>query len=253
MFHLLRTLLFVSLVVSQAVKAREIISVDEAYPPYMYKSINEEALGLYPYLIKEIYKRMGVEVTIQALPWKRALLYGKDGDTAIGGIYFNQERAKHFDYSKAIYKETLYIYVLKDKVFDFKTLTDLQGKSIGTNYGWSYGSEFDDLKNQGIFTIEESHNNLSNFKKLLIGRVDCIIIEELAASIILQDQSLSSHIQKLDIPATSNHAFIAYHKNNNKNQFIEQLNKTIQFLKQSGDYERLITAYWTSTINFTYN
>jgi polar amino acid transport system substrate-binding protein len=142
-----------------------VVAVDNGYPPYMYGT-EKGAKGLYPRQIKAIFSRLGVEVDVQALPWKRALKSGEEGKAAVGGIYKNKKRLEIYDYSQPIFEETLAIYVRKGNAFPFKDLSDLKGKNIGINRGWSYGEAFDKARKEGLFKVQEANTNQANLQKL---------------------------------------------------------------------------------------
>lgn len=150
------------------------ISVDLANPPFMYVK-NGKAAGLYPFLVQEVFRKMEIPVTIQPLPWKRAIKEADAGQAGIAGIYKNPEREKKYDYSQALFQEKLVIFVRKENLFSYQKIDDLKGKKIGVIRGWSYGEKFDTAREKGMFVVEEAKGDAQNFKKLLRNRIDCVI------------------------------------------------------------------------------
>ena len=124
------------------------VSVDEAYPPYMY-SKNNVATGLYPGIVTTIFSRIGRDASVSALPWKRALRFGEDGLGGVAGIYKNKERLTIYDYSDPLYEEKMVLYVKKGHAFAFSDIEDLRGKKVGLNFGWSYGDAIDSARKEG--------------------------------------------------------------------------------------------------------
>src|SRR5690606_24567875 len=84
-------------------RAETLVAVDNANPPFMYQQ-DEQPMGLYPLMLQAVFARLGEPLSIQAMPWKRALLRGAAGELGIGGIYKNSERLEVFDYSAPIFE-----------------------------------------------------------------------------------------------------------------------------------------------------
>ena len=206
---------------THAQSEKVVVAVDKGYPPYMYGS-QKDAKGLYPRQIRAIFSRINVEVDIKALPWKRALNLGEKGAAAVGGIYKNLERSKIYDYSHPIDEETISIYVRKGDAFPFKELTDLKGKKIGINFGWSYGEAFDKASKEGLFTVEESHTNLASLQMLVRKRIDCFVSDHLAVTQIIRQTELSDKIEKLEHPAAINKSYIVFAKSINKRELLDR-------------------------------
>mgnify|MGYP003339158857 CR=1 FL=1 len=86
--------------------AKDLVLFDEANPPYMYGS-EGKAVGIYPALLAEAFKRAGIEVECQAGPWKRDLAGLDAGANGVGGIYKNAERLLKYDYSDKLFDEVI--------------------------------------------------------------------------------------------------------------------------------------------------
>ena len=98
---------------------------------------------------------------------------GHAGEVGIGGIYQTTKRLRVFDYSVPLFTEHVRLYVLKANTFEFNTLADLNGKTLGALMGWSYGDSFDNAREAGLINVDAVNNDAANYLKLLSGRVDC--------------------------------------------------------------------------------
>lgn len=236
--------LFFSLFVSAPIYAAEplIIGMDNSYPPYMQGNSNI-AEGLYPDLIQAVFKRMGMDVNVKALPWKRAVSGIDKGEIGLGGLYKNDERLKKYDFSDAIYEETLVIYFNKQKPFRFESLKDLDGHVIGINSGWSYGGDFDKARADGKFKVKELKTNTQNLKMLAAGRVDAVIIDSLSSDLIVRENKLGQTVDKLPTSVTVNGAFIAFHKNARMQPLLKRFNETLSEMKTDGGYQNIIENF----------
>jgi ABC-type amino acid transport substrate-binding protein len=117
-------------VAQSATNSGIVIAVDSGNAPFMYEK-SGQAAGLYPDLLQEAFKRMGIAASIKAYPWKRALVLGERGEAGIGGIYKTDARVKIYDYSAPLFSEKILIYVKKGSGFEFNTVNDLKGKTLG--------------------------------------------------------------------------------------------------------------------------
>lgn len=235
--------LFLSMLSISSIYAGPVkVSVDEAYPPYMYNR-NNVATGLYPDVVAAVFARIGHDTLISALPWKRALRMGEAGMASVAGIYKNQERLAIYDYSDPLYEEKLVLYVKKGHTFAFSNIADLEGKKVGLNFGWSYGDAIDSARAAGLFSTDDSvKNNLANFRKLIGGRVDCFIVDELAARRIISQQGFDGLVEPLDIPVSVNAGYLVFSKTLKQKGLIGEFNKAMKQLRRDGAYEAIIDS-----------
>ena len=223
-----------------------IVVTDNGYPPYSFGN-TEKAEGLYPRLIKTIFARMGITVNLKALPWDKAVNEGKEGNAAVIGIYKNNERLKIFDYSEPIFEERLAVYTKRGKTFDFNQLSDLKGKRIGLNRGWSYGEAFDNARKKYHFNVNESQTNEQGFHKLVRGTIDCLIADQVAASQIIRHENLSDQVERLNKLAAVNKAYVVFVKSLKKQHVLEKFNQALEEMKKDGSYRKIIQDSITSS------
>ncbi len=218
------------------------VFVDEAYPPYMYSRSNV-ATGLYPDVVAAVFASIGRDTSVSALPWKRALRMGEAGVGGVAGIYKNQERLAIYDYSDPLYEEKLVLYVKKGHAFAYSNLADLKGKSVGLNFGWSYGDAIDSARTSGLFWADDSvKNNVANFRKLIGERIDCFIVDELAARRIISQQGFNGLVEQLDIPVSVNAGYLVFSKALKQKELIDAFNKAMEQLRHEGTYEVIVDS-----------
>lgn len=225
-----------------AVEAIE-IAVDQSNPPFMYEDKNGQAAGLYPILLRAVFERMGVQAQVNPYPWKRALDMGEKGQVGVGGIYKNTRRLQIFDYSEVLYSEKIVLYVRTGQAFQFSKIQDLQGKTIGTLTGWSYGDEFDLARERGGFVVEEVGSDDENFKKLLLGRLDCIAVIELGAAEIILKEHYDEQIEELPVPLAVNDTYLVFAKNSPQAELLKNFNAILRAMKLDGSYVALIRTW----------
>lgn len=224
------------------------VFVDNSYPPYMYELDDSEADGLYPRLLERIISNTAHEAKVLATPWKRALVYGAKGVGAVGGAYKNDERMKIYDYSAPLYQEKLVLFVNKDKPFEYHDISDLKGKVIGVNRGWSYGQEFDAARDAKLFQINERGNTSENFKMLALGRIDCLILDQLSGDSYVRLLGMGDKISSLSTPFSMNNAYLIISKELKMTDFLDDFNESLKAIREDGTYEKIVQAFIKGTM-----
>ncbi|MCG7498852.1 transporter substrate-binding domain-containing protein [Vibrio sp. Of7-15] len=222
------------------------IAVDNDNPPYMYQE-GSIVKGLYPLLLRTVFHRMGVPLEVRAYPWKRVLHIGESGKAGVGGAYQTEPRLKIFDYSKPIYTETLLLYVNTDKAFQFNGLEDLKGKRVGIIKGWSYGDPFDKAKQDGLFTVYPVNSDTTNFKNLLLGRVDCIVATKLSGFLTIKKNDYHHKFKILKRPVAVNHTYLVFAKHLKYQALLNQFDGVLMKMKEEGTYDELVAGFLESS------
>ena len=219
-----------------------VVYVDSSNPPFMYLDKSKQAAGFYPELIQQIFKKLDKKVSVSPLPWKRLLQYSSQGKGAVAGIYKNKKRLLIYDYSDALFTETICIYVRKNKPFSFQSLKDLSGRKIAVIRGWSYGDEFDAFKQKKLMILFENSSDENNFKMLASKRVDAVIALKSSASTTLKKLKMNT-VQRLKKPITLNPTYLVFAKSVNKKAFILQFNKALIANKKTDAWKKLLTKW----------
>lgn len=219
-----------------------VIALDSAYPPYMHGS-KSKPRGLYANLLKKIFGKMKLSLTLEPKPWKRVMTKAKVGKWGVGGIYKNSERIKIFDYSEPIYYERLVLFTRKNSNINFKKLSDLKGKVIGVMRGWSYGEDFDKAKKRKVFRVQETNEGTQSFKLLLKKRVDAVVMDSVSANIILKKEGWLNQVNESTHPVAKNAAYIVFLKTMNQKELINKFNSTVQQMKEDGSYQKIISEF----------
>ncbi|RED48576.1 substrate-binding periplasmic protein [Aestuariispira insulae] len=158
---------------------------DNAYPPYSYKEGGEER-GIYTAILKEAFAKMGdYEVTIEMVPWKRALSSIEKGDGfALYPPYHRPSlRPWITPYSEPILDETTVVYCREAVIAERAPKSfpdDYKGLVFVNNTGYASGGDaFMALVEAGEIKMQEAKSTQLNLKKMLLGRGDCFINDRL--------------------------------------------------------------------------
>lgn len=215
-----------------------LINVDEGNPPFMF-SKNGKSAGVYPAVMSAVFARISVPVRFEPKPWKRALKEIDDGTAGLGGIYKNDERAKKYDYSEAMFTENIAVYFNKAKPIDFNSVADLRGKKVGVIRGWSYGETFDAARKEGKVAVEEAASDTANLNKLALERLDAVLVIEEAGKNIISTEKLTT-IEQGKVYLASNKAHLAFNKSAKQTELLANFNKALLSMKQDGSLNRIV-------------
>jgi polar amino acid transport system substrate-binding protein len=173
---------FFSVTFAQEVK--EVVFIADPWPPFnIGKTQIEEGIALE--ICKELFSRLSIRFSTRLYPWKRVLLYLKEGEGSMGKkvdftfpIIKTTEREEYLVFSDAIISDRsvlLYNKKRKDGPIDWTgKIEDLKQYKFGIVYGYSYGKMFDNAFKNGILKTESNVTTEANFKKLLSQRIDII-------------------------------------------------------------------------------
>ncbi|MCG8685385.1 MAG: transporter substrate-binding domain-containing protein [Desulfobacterales bacterium] len=192
------------LVPSLLFAADKVILSNGEWAPYLGKNLKNG--GPTSDAVAQAFKAVGVEVEYKwyGESWKRAYHDALAGKKVQGTLVWSKkpEREKEMHYSEGMLipgQKTVFFH-LKDKAFDWKTIDDLKGLKIGGRLGYTYGEDFDNAAKDGVFRLEEADKEIVNFKKLLAGRLDLVVVSE----------DIGNELLKKEMPADKS-ALITYH------------------------------------------
>lgn len=151
-------------------QAQKIIIALGEYPPYYSKELKH--FGILPNLASEIFAAEGIEVEYVWLPWARAYQGVKEGlyHASFTGAKTPQ-RQKVFNYSKALYNNTIVFFHHKTFDFSWQNIEDLSKERIGGTLSYAYSKEFAQAEKEGRLRVERAKSDILNIRKLLKGRI----------------------------------------------------------------------------------
>ncbi|MDE1464280.1 substrate-binding periplasmic protein [Spartinivicinus poritis] len=220
-----------------------IIANGEWYPLI---SKNLQHFGVLCHIISEAFAKEGVKVVYKWVPWKRAYQHTLNGTyDATAAWVPTPERKKLFIFSDTMYTNQKVFFHLKSYNFDWKTIADLQGISIGGAIGYTYGIEFDKAAKAGTINIQWTKTDKQNFNKLLAKRIKIFPQEvEIGYGYIsefpTEQAKLLTHHPKPLMQTTHHLIFSKKIKKNTK--LVQLFNSGLKKLKDSGKYNDFITA-----------
>lgn len=151
------------------------VAVDDDFPPFSFSN-NGVPMGIDVDIVRELGRRMGIDVTITLMPWKRLLDKTTKGELhAAMSLFRTEEREKFAIFIHPIHYSTFVLFVKKGNEFPFEALSDLYGKKIMKEAGFSVDQEFDTAVNQGKIHIQEIFQSAGVFHFIVNGHYDAFV------------------------------------------------------------------------------
>jgi polar amino acid transport system substrate-binding protein len=229
--------------VSANVWAAPLIFVADEYPPYTYME-NGRMTGIDVDIVSEICRRLRVEATFEAMPWKRVLKTVKDGNAAgIPSIYHTEERTEflHFS-SEPLYFAKTVIFARKDNPVKISGIEDTKGKTVGIMADYSYGSAFDEYAGMKKITCYEIKILARILDK---GRINFAAADEMAYRFVSKNFGLRYNFKAV-YTLTENPLYAGFSKKGLGSRaeiLAEEFGKIIRQMKAEGKIEKIMDKY----------
>ncbi|WP_028865829.1 substrate-binding periplasmic protein [Psychromonas aquimarina] len=144
------------------------------FPPFNYMQ-DDVLTGIDIDIVKEMAKRLNLEIKITSAPWKAVMHHIETGRVDGGfAAFMTPERQQFSLYTAPLHDETMYLFMREDNQFPFTSLHDLDGKIIAKENGAFISDAFTQAINTNMFTVHEG-DNVKNLKMLEINRLDAVI------------------------------------------------------------------------------
>lgn len=225
------------------------IGEDKVFP-YSYKT-NGQIKGTDPDILAEVARRMNISINIELVPFKRMKVYVKKGLCDAGfTMFYMKEREKFGIYPRLPFRYSNYsVFVKQGREFKFKSIEDLYGKNVGSVIGYHISEEFDTAVADGRIMLHEVPNHIQNIKKLLSGRIDCLINNYDYMLITMKDMGVAGKIVALPTSITElKGSYIVFSKAGrnigNKEAFVKNFSSVLEEMKKDGTFQRIYKKYF---------
>lgn len=157
------------------------------WPPFV--SENLEHYGLAARIVTEAFAAVGNDVRYRFYPWKRAYLETTQGDQDATAIWTKTpDREGEVLFSAPVLTADKVFFHLEGTDFEWSSIEDLEGYTVGATRGYGYGDAFDEAANEGRIDVEYVDSDLQNFRKLIRGRIDLFPMTEAVGYSILNTE-----------------------------------------------------------------
>ncbi|WP_262136493.1 substrate-binding periplasmic protein [Pseudomonas sp. Marseille-Q5117] len=246
---LIAQLLSVILLTCLSVGARgeKLRIVTEPWAPYVYEQDGKN-LGLDYETTAIVFKRLGIEVQWQFLPWKRCLSMLETGqaDGALD-IFHSAERDATLLYpSEPLSDVEFVMFYANDRPHPFTTLEQLKGLTIGTSPGYLYSPDFSQSQ---LFTREPAPTHEANFGKLVRGRIDLLITDRRVGQHLLDELNIRDLITENPTVISRQSQFLAVRRNAGMDLLVQRFGAELKRFKREPAYAELSARYGAAPVD----
>ncbi len=232
------------LIISPSIFAEETIRITTGeWAPYLSKDL--KYYGVAARIVTESFALEGVKVEYGFFPWARSKFFAREGEWDGSAVWVhNSERAKDFLFSDSVVEVKNVFFHLKSYSFDWNTIDDLKGISIGGTIEYSYGEAFQNAEKTGRIKVQRAPSDEINFRKLLAGRIKIFPFVLDNSYLLLQKSFKPGQIRLITyhpkpVDAKSNRLMLSKKIERNKHM-LKLFNKGLKRLKESGKYDQYL-------------
>ncbi|MFE8070905.1 transporter substrate-binding domain-containing protein [Marinobacteraceae bacterium S3BR75-40.1] len=231
--------LLLILLLSLTAAADTITAAGDPWPPFLDPDHPQQGVAIA--IAREAFKTQGHDLEFTFVPWARAIDGVKNADyDALIGTWWTEERTAFLEYSDDYLTNQIKFIKRKDDDFEFDGLKSLKGKTVGTVRGYGYG---DDFANADYFSRAPAARLLTNIRKLIAGRLDLTLEDELVARSLIAKEApeLLDKIAFTNNPLSAQTLHVTSGlKNPRHKMIIEAFNKGLKEIKANGTFERIL-------------
>ena len=224
-------------------KGKLIMSTNAAFPPYEMKTDDGGFAGIDVEIAQAIADKLGLELVIDDMDFKGALLAVQQGksDIVMAGVSVTNDRKKVMEFSDS-YATGIQVVIVKEG--SDVTMDNLGEKMIGTQSGttgYIYASDTPENDGYGEDHVTAYDNGANAVKALLNGQVDCVIIDKAPA---LEYVKANPGLTLLDGNWVEEEYAIGFGKGNT--ELRDQVNDALKELEEEGSIQKIIDKYITA-------
>ncbi len=224
---------------SNEVKTKELlIGTNAEYKPYEYME-GDKIVGFDIDFMEEIAKSLGYTIKWKNMSFEGLVpaLQGKKVDLVIAGMTPTEERMKNVDFTQVYYSSKQSVLTLDSAMVE--NIDDLKGAKIGVQLGTlqegiAGGIEGTEVKRYNSFT-----GAVLDLKQ---DKIDAVIVGSVVAKPYLDNNPELKLAFNID--DSSDGSAIALRKG--QEELLEELNKAIDDIKESGKYQELVSKYFNN-------
>ncbi|MBS6041170.1 MAG: transporter substrate-binding domain-containing protein [Clostridium baratii] len=221
-------------------KGELVVGLSADYAPYEFYTMvdgKKTIVGFDVEIAKEVAKDLGVKLTFKEMKFDALLTALPAGqiDMIISGMNPDEERAKVMDFSDIYYTAQHGVLVNKKDLDKYKSVEDLKSAKVGAQMGSTQADIVKEKIKAEKPTLLANVNNL--ILELKSGKIDALVTEKPVAEMAIKNNNELA-LSKIEFKDETGGNAVAVQKG--EKELVEQVNKTIKRLKDSGDLDKFI-------------
>lgn len=214
------------------------VGTNAEFPPFEYVGDDGQPDGFDIALIREIGKRLEVEIVVQNMEFDSLVSsIGSKTDIAIAGMTVTEERQQSVDFSQPYYSAVQHVLVPVDSTI--ATYDDLKGRTLGCQLGTTGDFIIEEIEGA---TDQQYNKGVDAVNDLVNGRLDAVIIDSNPAGVFASNypdkiKDLNGEDFGFDIEEYA----IALPKGDTALK--EAIDVAITNIKEDGTFDKLVDEY----------
>lgn len=223
-------LLLIAMTATPFASAERLRLVTEEWPS-LIDNTDASPEGILWEISRDVLTSLGYEVTLEFVPWKRALRMVLAGERdGIVGIGFTEERAAQLRYPKeALLLSETVVVSRKSRYVVYTGPESLTGLQVGISPGYSYYGAIRDAKN---FERVAMPGIDSGLQMLMLGRIDAMLSNHYVVMAEAKRLGVSEDIFVSDVPISSGPVYLAFSLDVPE-AFVIEFSKALERYKQA--------------------
>lgn len=172
-----------------------LLLVNAVYPPFVNPAGHPQGEGLDIEIAREALRRVGREIRVELLPWKRVLLQLESGHADLTTtISRNGDRDRYLLWTQSYRNGASYrFYTRKESPLQLKALGDLAGRHLGTVQGFYYPEA---ITGQPGVLIDSARDVAVLAQKLNAGRIDVMVVTGIRGAWEIREAGLADQLTR---------------------------------------------------------
>lgn len=237
---------YLFLLFSMPALAGDLVCYSTAFAPYVIDD-GKQIAGIDVDVVAQAAQRAGISVQFKLLPWVRLesdLRRGRESPIDCAFAYTsNEQRKTYMDFMQVPLKVTRYqVFARKDQVQNLHGVQDLKGKVIGLRRGFVVPGEFEEMRKKHDFVVQEVDDDVTNFRKLMLGRIDVIVANADVGRLVLQQLQMTQ-VQPLEPALVEVPTYLVFNKDKGMQAQLNLLNKALSSMQSDGSIRKIREKY----------
>ena len=219
------------------------VGTHPTFAPFEFmESASREYVGFDMDLIREIGKRIGMEVEIVNMGFDGlipALLTGNI-DLAVSGITITEERKKRVDFCDPYYQAGQSLMVRAADKDKYNAIADLENKTIAVQIGTTGADVAKSIKGA---KIKAFNTGAEAFMDLKMKGADAVITDRpVIGYFIVKNPRAAKGLMQKDVPFDSEYFGFAAKKGNT--ELVNKVNAAMKAMKEDGTYQKIYSKWF---------
>lgn len=211
----------------------------DPWPPYI--DDQHPHGGISVQLANAALQTQGYQVINRMMPWARALEETRQGRIdLVLDAWWSQDRSRDFLYSRPYTDGPVKFIKRKQYPFEFRSMADLNGLTIGLVRHYAYDEELLKARNYTPFEVTDF---MQSIEMLIKGRIHLAIENELVARARIKTEApaLAAQIDFGEEPLSNNYVYIiSGYKNPRHVEIIAAFNRGLDIILNNGTYAHIM-------------